>query len=143
SFFQPFPSFMTTVIQHFGKVIQLIDGSSDYVIAEQSYYPVPQISLALSSFLFNVHPLPVLWMTAFIQGAVLSVSVFLISKKLFGRTIPSLVASFFSAWLLGGTPVQNNPYVVSNGTIEYAFFVVSLLVVTYLLIDGKSLLRKR
>ena len=128
--YEPFPTFQTSEFPHFGKALQIIDSLGNLVIAEKSYFQVMYTNQALASFLFNVHPLPIIWVAAFLQSLVVGVGIFAIGMLLFKRTIPSLVAAFLSLWIFGGSPVQNNPYVFSPGSLSSMYFILTLYLIT-------------
>src|SRR5207249_5438298 len=87
---EPFPTFQTSEFPHFGKALQIIDALGNLVIAEKSYFQVMYTNQALASFLFNVHPLPIIWVAACLQSLVVGAGIFDIGMLLVKRTIPSL-----------------------------------------------------
>src|SRR5207249_1127860 len=40
------------------------------------------------------------------------------------------VAAFLSLWIFGGSPVQNNPYVFSPGSLSSMYFILTLYLIT-------------
>jgi len=128
--FQPFPTFMSSEFHHWGKSLQLIEGLEAYKIAEPGYFHFYGATQAISSVLFNVHPLGIIWAFAFFQSIIVATGVYLLCKALFNRSLPALIGAFVAMWILGGAPVQNNPGVVSAGTLQYVFFIYCLYITT-------------
>jgi hypothetical protein len=54
-----------------------------------------------------------------------------------------MIAAFVGMWILGAAPVQNNPYVVSNGSLQYLFFILGLYVITKILQNDKTQFNKK
>ncbi|OLB90423.1 MAG: hypothetical protein AUH25_04915 [Thaumarchaeota archaeon 13_1_40CM_38_12] len=128
--YQPFPTYMMAEFQHFGKAIQMIDALGNLTIVEKAYFVIIYANQAIASSLFNVHPLPIIWVAAFIQSVIVGGGIFAIGMLLFKKIIPSLIAAFLSLWILGGAPVQNNPYVFSDGSLSSMFFILTLYLIT-------------
>jgi len=128
--YEPFPTYMTAEFVHFGKSLQIIDDLGNLKIVEKSYFVIYYANQSVASFLFNVHPLSIVWVLPFLQSIFVASGIFALGMLLFKKTIPSLIAAFISMWVLGGAPVQNNPYVFSNGTIQYAIFILTLYLIT-------------
>jgi len=141
--YQPFPTFVTSEFQHFSKALQIIDDLGNLVIAEKAYFVVIYCNQAIASFLFNVHPLPILWVATFLQNVIVAGAIFATGMLIFKRTITSLITAFFSVWILGGAPVQNNPYVFSDGTLGSMFFILILYLITKNLQKGSIQFNKK
>jgi len=142
-FYQPFPTFLTSEFSYFGRAVQLIDGSPYYSVAEQAAYPIISVLLGIGTIISNAHPLPLIWIFAFVQSIIVAGAIFFLARVLFKRIFPSLLSSFFAMWVFGIGSTHNNPYVVTNGTLQYAFYVLALYVITQNLRRNKNLFKKR
>lgn len=131
--YQPFPSYLTNEFSYFGRAVQLIDSSPQFQIAEKSSYVIFSVLLSLGSAVSNTNPVAIMWISAFAQSAIIASSMFLLTKLLFQRTVPALISSFLVMWVFGTGSTQNNPAIVTNDTIQFAFFLMALYAITLFL----------